>query len=232
MGVSFIGKDKDIQLGGYVFYTPQSLFDIMKTFAKGQPSAPLLSVTIPEGSTLSEVSTIVAKAVPSVSVNGFNELVLNANANGKLFPSTYFLLPSYTGGDILKVMLSTFTKKVEGLILASDIPEPLTRTEEVIVLASLLEGEAKEEHDMKVVAGILLTRISRGMPLQVDVAKETYTRKGLPASPINNPGLVAINAVLHPIFTDNIYYITGNDGLMYYAKTFEDHKKNIKKYLK
>jgi UPF0755 protein len=99
-------------------------------------------------------------------------------------------------------------------------------------MASILEGEAKTEGDMKIIAGILLTRLTKGMPLQVDVAKETYTAKGLPKVPLNNPGLVAIMAVLHPTFTDNLYYLTGNDGAMHYAKTFEEHKKNIKKYLK
>jgi UPF0755 protein len=129
-------------------------------------------------------------------------------------------------------MLSAFTKKAENLILNSDIPQPLAGVEDVIILASLVEGEAKGENDMKLVSGVLLSRLSKGMPLQVDVDRETYRRKGLPASPINNPGLVAINAVLHPTVTDYIYYITGNDGQMYYAKTFEEHKKNIKKYLK
>lgn len=231
-GISFFGKDKNIQLGGYIFNSPQSLFNIIEIFVRGQPKTPLLSVTIPEGSTLLEVSEIVAKAIPSISVNDFNKLVLDTNANGKLFPSTYFLLPSYTGSDILKVMLSAFTKKAENLILNSDIPQPLAGVEDVIILASLVEGEAKGENDMKLVSGVLLSRLSKGMPLQVDVDRETYRRKGLPASPINNPGLVAINAVLHPTVTDYIYYITGNDGQMYYAKTFEEHKKNIKKYLK
>jgi UPF0755 protein len=71
-----------------------------------------------------------------------------------------------------------------------------------------------------------------GMPLQVDVAMETYKEKGLPKKPINNPGLVAITAVLNPVYTEYLYYITGNDGEMYYAKTFNDHKRNIAKYLK
>jgi UPF0755 protein len=71
-----------------------------------------------------------------------------------------------------------------------------------------------------------------GMPLQVDVATSTYKVKGLPLVPINNPGLTSITAVINPTYTDYLYYITGKDGLMYYAKTFNDHKRNIQKYLK
>lgn len=231
-GVSFLGKDRAIQIGSYVFDAPKTLLGVVFAFVEGHPTAPLLSVTIPEGSTSFEIATIFVKALPSFSVSTFVKRIADYNADGKLYPSTYFLLPSYTEEDIIKLMLSTFTKKVENNIVSTKVSPPLTGGNDVIILASILEGEAKSEEDMKNVAGILLTRLSQGMMLQVDVAKETYKQKGLPVKPINNPGLVAINAVLHPIFTDNLYYITGNDGRMYYAKTFEEHKKNINKYLK
>ena len=129
-------------------------------------------------------------------------------------------------------MLTTFTKKIATLDTSSLIKEPLSSEHDVLVLASILEGEAKTEKDMKIVAGVLLARLTQGMPLQVDVALETYKQKGLPKNPINNPGLTAINAVLHPITTPYLFYLTGNDGNMYYAKTFEEHKRNIQKYLK
>lgn len=231
-GVSFLGKDRSIQLGGYVFDKPLSLFGVVNAFVEAGPSFPLLSVTIPEGSTSYEIASIVGKALPSVSVAMFNEMTSKYNANGKLFPSTYFLLPSYTAEDIVKVMLNTFSKKVTSLGVVTTVTAPLTNENDVLVLASILEGEAKTEEDMKIVAGILLSRLSIGMPLQVDVAMETYKKKGLPAAPINNPGLTAINAVLNPIKSEYLFYITGNDGNMHYSKTFEEHKRNIRKYLR
>jgi UPF0755 protein len=209
-----------------------SLFGVVTTFVEGKPSSPLLSVTIPEGSTSYEIAAIVTKALPSVSSDVFAQVISKYSANGKLFPSTYFLLPSYTAEDIVKIMLNTFTKKIATLGVVATIRPPLTSEHEVLVLASILEGEAKTQQDMKIVAGILLARMTQGMPLQVDVAMETYKQKGLPKNPINNPGLTAIDAVLHPTETPYLFYITGNDGNMYYAKTFEEHKKNIKKYLK
>ena len=69
------------------------------------------------------------------------------------------------------------------------------------------------------------------MPLQVDVEMNTYEFPGLPESPINNPGLLSIKASLHPTTTPYLYYLTGKDGKMRYAKTFDEHKKNIIKYL-
>jgi UPF0755 protein len=231
-GISFFGKDRTLQLGGYDFPEALSLLGVVNIFVQGHPSAPLLSVTIPEGSTSFEIAVIVAKALPALSVETFTRLITDYKANGKLFPSTYFLLPSYKEEDIVKLMLSTFSKKVEPTIGTTEIHAPLTGVSDVLVLASILEGEAKTPEDMKIVSGILLTRLSNGMMLQVDVAKETYKKKGLPAVPINNPGLVAIDAVLHPTTTSYLFYLTGKDGKMYYAKTFEEHKRNIQKYLR
>jgi UPF0755 protein len=231
-GISFLGKDRAIQLGGYMFDTPHTLFSLVSEFVQGRPSSPLLSVTIPEGSTSFEVALLVAKALPSISLDRFDEVVSKNEANGKLFPSTYYLLPSYKEEDIVKLMLTTYQKKISSLIGASKITYPLSSEHDVVVLASILEGEGKTKEDMQKIAGILLTRLTSEMPLQVDVAKETYKKRGLPSAPINNPGVLAINAVLHPVVTPYLYYITGNDGNMYYAKTFAEHKRNIQKYLR
>jgi UPF0755 protein len=56
--------------------------------------------------------------------------------------------------------------------------------------------------------------------------------KGLPIEAINNPGIMSLSAVFQPITTNYLFYLTGNDGTMHYAKTFTEHKANIKKYLK
>jgi UPF0755 protein len=232
-GVSFLGKDRVISLGGYAFPKGYSLVQMITIFGKGRADFPLLSVTIPEGSTSFEVASILVKAAPTLSASVLHEIIAKYQADGKLFPSTYFLLPSYKEEDVVNLMLSTFMKKVGSLAISSaKIPTPLTSESEVLVLASILEGEANSEESMKIVAGILLSRLSKGMPLQVDVAPITYKQKGLPLVPINNPGLSAIASVLHATPSEYLFYITGNDGKMYYAKTFEEHKKNIKMYLK
>jgi UPF0755 protein len=170
--------------------------------------------------------------LPTISVDIFGETISKYQADGKLFPSTYFLMPSSTEESIVKLMLTTFEKKTKEVIIESNVGEPLKNVNDVLSLAAILEGEAQKEEDMKMVAGILLARMKKGMPLQVDVAMETYKAKGLPFIPINNPGLVAIKAALEPTRSPFFYYITGNDGTMYYAKTFEEHKKNIRNYLK
>jgi len=123
-----------------------------------------------------------------------------------------------------------------------------------LVLASIIEREADSVESKKMVAGILKNRMSINMPLQTDASMEyildkplseltpedlkkespynTYLNFGLPPTPIGNPGLDAILAVLEPTPSDYYYYITGNDGEFYYAKTYAEHLQNIEKYLR
>ncbi|MDQ1281782.1 MAG: Endolytic murein transglycosylase [Patescibacteria group bacterium] len=102
----------------------------------------------------------------------------------------------------------------------------------IVTMASYLEGEANNEKDMRIVAGVLWTRLKLNYPLQIDAATSTYKTKGFTKNPINNPGMVALRSAIDSINTGNIYYITGNDGNMYYAKDYETHLKNINRYLR
>ena len=71
------------------------------------------------------------------------------------------------------------------------------------------------------------------MALQADAAPETYERRGLPEEPIANPGLASIQAAFAPkISTPYLYYIHADDGTIYYAKDFDEHRRNIARYLK
>lgn len=231
-GVSFLGRDRHVQLGGYVFTSPVPLMGVVQKLVFGKPDVPLIRVTIPEGSTIDEIGIVFQKELPSFSLKVFKEKVTDLHLQGKLFPSTYFLLPSTTEEKAIKLMTETFEEKYKQRFEKEFIPQGLSNEEGVINLAAILEGEAKEEADMRIVAGILIKRLKTNMPLQVDAAPETYTKRGLPSLPINNPGLVALDAVFHAQASPFLYYITGKDGTMHYAKTFAEHKENIRKYLR
>ena len=230
--ISSRGRDRHLKAGGYTFPASEALSGVVEKFATGHPDVPLLSVTVPEGSTVEEIAALVNKAVPTISVQSVLRLIEENNLSGKLFPSTYFLLPSSTAESIIKLMRNTFETKYKFFVDGLSLPSPLTSHNEVLSLAAILEGEAKGKEDMEIVAGILLARLQKGMLLQVDAAPDTYKIKGVPSVPINNPGEVAISAVFHASTSPYLFYITGKDGKMYYAKTFEEHKRNIAKYLR
>ena len=149
-------------------------------------------------------------------------------------------------------MVANFNKKIESWSGAIETSKHSLR--DIIIMASILEREAATSEDMALVSGVLWNRISKGMPLQVDAtfmyllgrksselttadlkiksAYNTYTNKGLPAGPIGNPGITAIRAAIHPTATSNMYYLSDKDGVMHYAKTFNEHIANKAKYLR
>jgi UPF0755 protein len=229
--ISLIGRDNDIDLGAYVFERKLSLPLVVAKFVKG-PDEPLLSVTIPEGYTTEEIASAFKKAIPTLSSQTFIQKVKNAHLDGYLFPATYYPLPSFDEEAIIAKMKSVFDREYQSHFAKESYPPNLKNQTEVLSLAAILEAEAKTPEDMKIIAGILQKRLAQGLRLQVDAAPSTYKTGGLPSIPINNPGLVAIASVFHPTTTAYLYYLTGNDGTMHYAKTYEEHKKNIQKYLR
>lgn len=126
-------------------------------------------------------------------------------------------------------MNNNFEKKITPLL--GEIASSGRNEKDIIVMASIIERESKGDIDRGVISGILWKRISINMPLQVDSAMETYKVKGLPKSPIGNPGLEAIKATIHPQSSPYLYYLHDKNGNIHYAKTFTEHIKNKLKYL-
>ena len=117
-------------------------------------------------------------------------------------------------------------------MLKPEIISSLKTEADIIKMASLIEGEAKGDADRGLISGILWKRIKIGMPLQVDSALETYKTKGLPKSPIDNPGLAAIKAAILPQSSSYLYYLHDKNGNVHYAKSYVEHEQNVLKYLK
>ncbi len=248
--VILLGGEKKVTAGDYLFTTKESPLTLAWRIIEGRLGMEPVKVTIPEGLNASEISGILSKNLVAFDVKTFEE---NAGQKeGYLFPDTYFLPPTAKPEDVIERMEENFTEKIESI--RKDIELYGKSENDVVIMASILEGEAKDTESRRTVAGILWKRISIDMPLQVDAtfkyingkdssnltlddlkiesAYNTYTNKGLPPTPINNPGLDALLAAVTPIKTDYLYFLTGNDGKMYYAKTFEAHKANKAKYLK
>jgi UPF0755 protein len=125
---------------------------------------------------------------------------------------------------------------------------------EIIVMASILEKEALTPEDKKIVSGILWKRLETGMLLQVDAVfmyimgkkssdltlgdlkidspYNTYLYKGLPPSPICNPGIESIEASLNPTASSYWYYLSDKNLNIHFAKNFDEHKLNKAEYLR
>jgi UPF0755 protein len=239
-------KNETIQAGIHRFDTPLGPHELIETLFRGDAIIPLRVVTFPEGFTIYDVRTYLGDAILQINIEQAIPY------EGQLFPDTYFVAPHETFEELVERMRDEYEATIAPLrdrIEASGFTE-----HDVIVLASILEREANDETSMRMVSGILQNRLRDDLPLQVDAVFEyvlgktsaeltvddlaidspynTYTRRGLPPTPIANPGLMAIEAVLNPTPSDNYYYLTGEDGSFYYAKAFEEHKRNKARYLR
>lgn len=209
-------------------------------------------VMLPEGLRREEVADKIAAELnqenDQAKFDKAEFLSLTKNLEGQLFPDTYLLPKDVDAQRVVIVLTNNFKKKTSSL----------NPDKNALILASIVEREAKYDADRPIVAGILLKRLVEGWPLQVDAAVQyavgdaedwwpnnltkqdlqtkspynTYLFRGLPPGPISNPGLAAIKAALQPQETDYWYYLTGTDGKMHYAKTIEEHNANIANYLK
>jgi UPF0755 protein len=239
-----------IKASTYRFATPVSTSELATELTQGHFGGDLLRFVHIEGERADHIAEKAAAILPDFSKSEF--ITLATPHEGKLFPDTYFLPKDYTAPELLELLLTTFATKTAPLadkIAVHDLSLP-----DILILASIIEREANSEESMRRVSGILQTRLRIGMALQVDASLEpvlgkplseltpedlerenpynTYQNAGLPPTPIGNPGLVAIEAVLDPIFTNDLFYITGTDGEFYYAETFDQHKINVARYLR
>ncbi len=220
--------NKPVIAGQFQFDTPQNLFQVVETVTGGNFGHAQVKLTIPEGSSNSDISKIILKQIPSFNATRF--LKDASSDQGILFPETYLVFKTITPDELVARMTQEFAKKI--ISVKSDISSSGHNEHDVIIMASILEKEAKNANDAQIIAGILWKRISIGMPIQVDAVPSTYTHKGLPSSPINNPGLAMINSAIHSTSSPYLYYLYDKQKIIHYAKTYSEHQANISKYLK
>lgn len=244
------GGSTDIQSGAYLFEKPQNVFTVASRLVTGDYGFPPVRITFTEGTTVREAATQVAEALPGISEKAFVKAAVPYE--GYLFPDTYLLPPSSDADSIVALMRSNFDSKIA--TIKDEINASGRSLSDTVILASLVEKEARTTVNRRIVAGIMLNRLKLDMPLQVDAVfgyifgrdtyspsyadlkvdspYNTYTHTGLPPGPIDNPGLDSLDAAANPTKTNYLYYLTGNDGLMHYATTYAGHQANLRKYLK
>lgn len=248
LAIDWSDRESVIPAGTYVFKKPENVFAVARRFVEGDHGITRIKVTLPEGVTVRDVLTITAKTLPRVSPNEADAFL---HKEGYLFPDTYFFFTTATTGDVIAAMEKNFFERTADLRKQAE--REGKRWEDVVIMASLIEREAATDTDRMLISGILWKRLKIGMPLQVDATfmyllgkssaeltvddlnmdspYNTYRNKGLPPAPIANPGRASLLAALSPKESPYLYYLSGADGIMHYAKTFEEHKLNKEKYL-
>lgn len=245
------GGEHTISFGDYLFEKPLNSFEIAKRMAIGKFGVEKITVTLPEGLTNKEMAEILDSKLSYFDSEVF--LYMTRNMEGYLFPDTYYFFSTVTAGDVLTMIQANFNKKVDAKILES-VEKSGHSLSEILTMASIIQNEAYDGYvEKQTISGILWKRIKKNMRLQVDASlayivgknskdfsaslKEdnpynTYTRYGLPPTPIGNPGLQAIKASANPVDSPYFFYLHDSGGTIHYASTYEEHKKNINLYLR
>lgn len=237
--------------GYYSLHARQNVLIMAWRLSHGAFDVNPVKVTIPEGLSSADIAALYARTFDTFDAAGFLASVRNQKLEGYLFPDTYLFLPNATTLDIIKIMHDNFMQKTAPL--TPRVKSSGHSFADIIKMASILEKEARVE-DMPMVAGILWKRLAIGMPLQVDSSfayingkttstlttadlkidspYNSYTHRGLPPTPISNPGLDSLNAALNPTSSPYLYFLSDKKGNMHYAKTNEEQSANKVKYLR
>ncbi len=246
--------ENQVQAGSFELSPSMTIATIIQTLNEGTDD---IWVTIPEGLRREEI----ANSFTQYQLDLYQKeefLSQTVGMEGQLFPDTYLVPKESEAQTLVSLMQNTFEQKIEPL--REEIDSSTHTFNELLVMASLLEREARSLQQMKLVSGVLWKRLELGMPLQVDATLQyakgyneqldtwwgqplaadkeiesrfnTYRNPGLPPHPICNPGLDAITATLRPIATDNLYYIHDRQGEIHFAQTLEQHNRNVQQYLR
>ncbi|MDB5244744.1 MAG: Endolytic murein transglycosylase [Parcubacteria group bacterium] len=244
------GKSDQVQTGAYQFNKAENLVAIAYRLVKGDYRLPSARVTLIEGMTVRDYAEILSTVMPSIARAEF--ISAAKQYEGYLFPDTYLLPPGVTPSAVIEILRDNFTIKVgplNGDIIASGHSQS-----DIVIMASLVEKEARTDANRRLVAGVLWNRVKRDMPLQVDAVfgyifnrdtyspsfddlkvdspYNTYIHRGLPPTPIDNPGIQSIKAAINPTPSTYLYYLTDTQGVMHYAETYDQHLANQRTYLK
>lgn len=236
-----------VKSGTYSFTHSLFIWDVLSRIQSGKTNTAAIRITFPEGTTRLQMSSILAQKIPTAIPNEF--MTSTKNDEGYLFPDTYFLNGNESTNAVVELLHQNYEKHNDWY---DEKAKSVITEHDAVILASILEGEANTREDREIVAGILLHRLAIGMRLQVDAPfgyergisgyvptsldikkntpYNTYRNKGLPPTPINNPGYDALYAASHPIQTPYLFYLTGSDRKMHYARTFKEHVQNQKDY--
>ena len=247
--VVLTGHERDIHAGDYLFKEPRDLFGIARAVVIGAYGLEPARIRIPEGARTKDMAHIFGNQLLRFNVDAF--LPQAQGVEGYLFPDTYFFLPNATEELVIRTMRQNFDTHIATIQDKIDaFGKPL---KDVVIMASLLEREARTTEDRRMIAGVLWNRLQKGMLLQVDAAflytlgkgtfqlttkdlltdspYNTYRNPGLPPGPIGSPSLNSILAAVTPIKHDYLYYLADRYGVTHYSKTYAEHLRNKRKYI-
>lgn len=255
------GAIPKVKAGEYEFHTRMNPFAVLSKMVRGDIIK--YPITIPEGFNVFQIGEVLQQAGvcgKKVFLEKTKDRSFLAplgfevdSLEGYLFPDTYNFPKGFGEENVIRQMVSRFkaaysslAKRAEGFGLSR---------QDVVILASIIEKEAADDQERRLVSAVFHNRLQRGMALQSDptavyglkskglrdrrITKQdllkrtphnTYHIKGLPKGPIANPGLKSMEAVLNPADVNYLYFVSKNDGTHHFSNTLEEHNRAVARY--
>ena len=253
------GKVRDIKAGSYEILQPVTPLELLQKLTRGdvtQAEVRLLEgwtfaqfrAALDASPHLRHDPTGMSDADILARLN-----VTETHPEGLFFPDTYLFGKGASDLAVLRRSYGTMARHLKEEWEARDTTVPYRSPHEALIMASIIEKETGQAGERDMIAGVLVNRLRIGMRLQVDptiiyglgtafdgnlkrshLAEDgpynTYTRAGLPPTPIAMPGLASLRAAVRPGKTDAMYYVSRNDGSSHFSRTLEEHNRAVARY--
>ena len=252
-----LNANKKLKSGYYEIKPDSSVLNFIKQISNGESLK--TKVTLIEGKTIGYYFKQLNNN-PSITPNESLESVMNSIGvkkpyDGWFYPETYIFNYGESIENVLKKSHEMMKFKLMELWEDRDKSVPLDSPYQAIILASLIEKETALDFEKPMISSVFIGRLNSNMRLQTDPTViyalgdqytppltrsdlqfdhpyNTYRNKGLPPGAISSVGYQSLFAALHPAKGNDLYFVSKKDGSHAFAKTYDEHKENIKKYLK
>jgi UPF0755 protein len=244
------GAQHGLRAGEYAFGPGVSMQGVLDILREGRTV--VRKVTLAEGLTSREMMVLLEQA------NGLKGEIEEVPPDGSLLPDTYHYSLNDERVDIVARMTKAMQTVLAELWAARSENLPISTPEEAVILASIVEKETAVPSERARVAAVFVNRLRKGMRLESDptvvygltggagplgrklfrgdLKKDhpynTYRNSGLPPGPICNPGRDSLVAVMNPLVTDEFYFVADGTGGHVFARTLEEHNRNVARWRK
>ncbi|PJX26533.1 aminodeoxychorismate lyase [Advenella sp. S44] len=260
MYARYTGQDRQLKAGAYEARRGDTPVDLLSRMASGQTSKSRFQIiegwSYNQIRTTLKNNPNITQTLDNVSDAELLEM-LGApydSPEGLFFPETYVFVPGDTDMDILRRAYTEGQQRLAAVWDQRDSGLPLKTPYDALILASIIEKETGHQLDRRRVAGVFINRLERKMLLQTDptviygmkdtyqgvitrsdLRKDTpwntYTRTGLPPTPIASPGMLSLQAAVHPEQHKYLYFVSRGDGSSEFSEDLRGHNRNVNTYI-
>ena len=253
----YFHRKHSLKAGEYLFESPANEIDVHKRLVRGDIY--VYTVVIPEGYTMFDIANAIQESglgsrdeflkIAQSETALVSDLAPEAHSlEGYLFPNTYQFTRTQSMQEMVSAMVKQFRQVAQQIGLSNDVQKTVT-------MASIIEKETGIPDERPLVASVYYNRLANHIALdadpsviyaelldgnyqgalhhadmRIDSPYNTYRHPGLPPGPIGNPGKSSLEAAMHPAQTDYYYFVSDGNGRHRFARSLEEHNRNVAAY--